>query len=710
MNEKNDRTEKQRFPYINRELSWVDFNARVLEEAFEKENPVMERIRFLSITASNLDEFFMVRVAGVREQVESGYGQADDSGLTPAKLLPLLNEKIYGFVERQYSCLHRSIVPALKKNNIHFVTPDDMNDEQIAFISGYFDKVLFPVLTPLAVDRSRPFPLLANKSLNIAVRLKSDKKEESYFAVVQVPGILSRFLEVPSKEGRTFVLLEDVITYKLEALFELNDIQATCPFRMTRNSDLEIDEEAEDLMSEIVKSIKRRKRGKPVRLELLQRSDRETKEFLIEMLDIDKSCIYEVTGPLDLTFLSKFANLSGCEALCFQPIKPVYPPAAFWGSNDIFQSIREKDRMVHHPYESFECVVDFVRWAAEDENVLAIKQTLYRVSGHSPIIAALIRAAENGKQVTVLVELKARFDEENNILWAKKLEEAGCHVIYGLAGLKTHCKILLVVRRDSDGIRRYLHMGTGNYNDSTAKIYTDVGVFTCKEPYGRDASSLFNVLTGYSLPPDYNKFAVAPHGLRSFFVRMIEKEISNSLAGLPCGIVAKVNSLVDAELIQLLYRASQANVPIQLIVRGICCLVPGLPGISENITVISIVGQLLEHSRIFQFENAGNPKIYMGSADWMPRNLDRRVELVFPIEDEDLKERAFGILDTMLSDNMNARVLQPDTSYEHIDRRGKVSHNSHVEFSLMAQKAVKDMEIPVQDASKPYKPIRSSAE
>lgn len=710
MNEKNDRTEKQRFPYINRELSWVDFNARVLEEAFEKENPVMERIRFLSITASNLDEFFMVRVAGVREQVESGYGQADDSGLTPAKLLPLLNEKIYGFVERQYSCLHRSIVPALKKNNIHFVTPDDMNDEQIAFISGYFDKVLFPVLTPLAVDRSRPFPLLANKSLNIAVRLKSDKKEESYFAVVQVPGILSRFLEVPSKEGRTFVLLEDVITYKLEALFELNDIQATCPFRMTRNSDLEIDEEAEDLMSEIVKSIKRRKRGKPVRLELLQRSDRETKEFLIEMLDIDKSCIYEVTGPLDLTFLSKFANLSGCEALCFQPIKPVYPPAAFWGSNDIFQSIREKDRMVHHPYESFECVVDFVRRAAEDENVLAIKQTLYRVSGHSPIIAALIRAAENGKQVTVLVELKARFDEENNILWAKKLEEAGCHVIYGLAGLKTHCKILLVVRRDSDGIRRYLHMGTGNYNDSTAKIYTDVGVFTCKEPYGRDASSLFNVLTGYSLPPDYNKFAVAPHGLRNFFVRMIEKEISNSLAGLPCGIVAKVNSLVDAELIQLLYRASQANVPIQLIVRGICCLVPGLPGISENITVISIVGQLLEHSRIFQFENAGNPKIYMGSADWMPRNLDRRVELVFPIEDEDLKERAFGILDTMLSDNMNARVLQPDTSYEHIDRRGKVSHNSHVEFSLMAQKAVKDMEIPVQDASKPYKPIRSSAE
>ena len=691
MIEKNEKMEKQQLPFINRELSWMDFNARVLEEAFEKENPVMERIRFLSITASNLDEFFMVRVAGVKEQVESGYNRADFSGLTPAKLLPQLNTKIYGFTERQYSCLHRSIVPALKKNGIMFVTPDQMSEKQTAFISDYFDTVLFPVLTPLAVDRSRPFPFLANKSLNLAVRLKSKKSEESYFAVVQVPGILSRFLEVPSEEGRVFVLLEDVITYKLESLFELNEIQASCPFRITRDSDLEIDEEADDLLSEIVKSIKRRKRGKPVRLELLQRCDKETKEFLIEMLEIHKSEIYEVPGPLDLTFLSKFANLSGCEHLCFKPIKPVYPPAAFWGYSDMFEAIRDKDRMVHHPYESFECVVDFVRQAAEDENVLAIKQTLYRVSGHSPIVAALLRAAE-----------------ENNILWAKKLEEAGCHVIYGLAGLKTHCKILLVVRRDEDGIRRYLHMATGNYNDSTAKIYTDIGVFTCKEPFGRDASSLFNVLTGYSLPPDYNKFAVAPHGLREFFVRMIQKEIANAQAGLPCGITAKVNSLVDPEIIELLYQASQANVPIRLIVRGICCLVPGLPGVSENITVISIVGQLLEHSRIFKFENAGNPKIYMGSADWMPRNLDRRIELVFPIEDEDLKERAFGILETMWNDNINARMLRSDTTYEHIDRRGKAPHNSQVEFSIMAQKAVKALQVP--DASQPYKPIRSTAE
>lgn len=361
--------------------------------------------------------------------------------------------------------------------------------------------------------------------------------------------------------------------------------------------------------------------------------------------------------------------------------------------------------MVHHPYESFETVVDFVRQAAEDENVLAIKQTLYRVSGHSPIIAALIRAAENGKQVTVLVELKARFDEENNILWAKKLEEAGCHVIYGLAGLKTHCKILLVVRRDEDCIRRYVHMGTGNYNDSTAKIYTDIGVFTCKEPFGTDASSLFNVLTGYSRPPEYNKMLVAPNKLRGFFESMIQRETQNAKDGLPCGITAKVNSLVDPEIISLLYKASQAGVPIRLIVRGICCLIPGLPGVSEHIEVISIIGQLLEHSRIFRFENGGTPKIYMGSADWMSRNLDRRIELVFPIEDEGLKQRAFGILDLMLNDNINARMMASTTEYHHIDRRGKVPCNCQREFSRLAQEAVAKLEIP--DRNQPLKPILS---
>ena len=694
---------KETISYYNRELSWMDFNGRVLEESFEKENPIMERLRFLGITASNLDEFFMVRVAGVKEQIHSGYHEPDVSGLTPEELMDELTEKIRTFTERQYSALHRSIMPALKRDKIRFLSPEEMNDKQKQYISEYFDKILFPVLTPLAVDRSRPFPMLANKSLNIAVRLKSS--EEAYFALVQVPSILPRFLEVPSVSGKAFVLLENIIIYKIDVLFELHTIEACCPFRLTRNADLEIDEEAEDLLTEIQKSIKKRKRGRPVRLEIVQKCDAEIKEFLIEMLDIKALDIFELPGPIDLTFLLKFASIPGSEELSFKPIKPVYPPADFWGYDDVFEAIREKDRMVHHPYESFECVVDFVRKAADDENVLAIKQTLYRVSGHSPIVAALIRAAENGKQVTVLVELKARFDEENNIVWAKKLEQAGCHVIYGLAGLKTHCKILLVVRREEDGIRRYVHMGTGNYNDSTAKIYTDIGVFTCKEPYGTDASSLFNVLTGYSRPPEYNKFIVAPNGMRLFFERMIQREADNAAHGLPSGIIAKVNSLVDPDIIQLLYRASQAGVPIRLIVRGICCLIPGLPGVSDNISVHSIVGQLLEHSRIFRFENGGDPKVFMGSADWMQRNLDRRVELIFPIESEELRERTFRILDILLSDNINTRIMQPDTTYLHVDRRGKQRLNCQTVFAARASECVRKLE--KQNESKMMEPIRS---
>ena len=692
-----------KMPYINRELSWMDFNSRVLEEALEKENPIMERVRFLGISASNLDEFFMVRVAGVKAQIISGYQSADASGLTPTALFAQLQEKIHKFVEKQYSCCQRSVIPALKKQGIVFLTPNEMNKKQQKYISDYFDKVLFPVLTPLAVDESRPFPLLANKSLNIAVRLKGED-EESCFALVQVPSILSRFLELPSDEGRAFVLLENIIIYKIEELFELHSIEACTPFRLTRNSDLDIDEEAEDLLLEIEKSIKKRKRGRPVRLEIAHKCDKQTRHFLIETLKVKDTDIYSIQGPIDLTFFTKFAGLNGCEQLCFEPITPVYPPADFFEHKNVFDAIKEKDRMLHHPYESFKCVVDFVRQAAEDENVLAIKQTLYRVSGNSPIVAALIKAAENGKQVTVLVELKARFDEENNILWAKKLEEAGCHVIYGLVGLKTHCKILLVVRREEDGIRRYVHMGTGNYNDSTAKIYTDISLFTCKEPYGMDASSLFNVLTGYSRPPEYNKFAVAPHGLRSFFVQMIEREIENSKKGLPSGIIVKVNSLVDPEMIELMYKASQNGVNVQLIVRGICCLIPGIPGISENISVHSIVGQLLEHSRIFQFENAGNPKIYMGSADWMQRNLDHRVELVFPIEDPDLQKRAFDIVQTMLNDTINTRLLQNDTTYIEIDKRSKAPFNSQYEFSVYAKEAVAKLE--ALDESKPYTPIR----
>lgn len=702
---------------IDRELSWLDFNARVLEEAYEKENPLMERMRFLAITASNLDEFMMVRVAGVMDVAESGRKKLYSSGLTPQELLPMLDKKIRDFVDRQYSCLSRSILPQLEKAGIRFVRVSDLTPEQLVHIDAYFDKVLFPVLTPMAVDRSRPFPRLANKSLNIVVHLREKQENEpkpkkkgkksddrEAFAVVQVPSILPRFLELPEvkledgSKQRSFVLLEDIIIRHMASLFELHEIVSCSLFRLTRDSDLSIDEESDDFLAEIKASIKKRKSGRPVRLEVHTSCDPDSLAFLEEMLPIEEGKVIKVPGPLDLTLFSKFASIPGSAAMSYEPIVPVPVPADFVGYEDIFSAIRAHDCMVHHPYESFDVVVNFVRAAAEDPDVLAIKQTLYRVSGNSPIVAALEKAAENGKQVTVLVELKARFDEENNIHWAQKLEKAGCHVVYGLSGLKTHCKILLVVRREEDGIRRYVHMGTGNYNDSTARIYTDIGVMTCKEPYGSDASSLFNVLTGYSRPPRYNRFVTAPIDMRPFFQEMIEGEITAASQGLPSGITAKVNSLVDPDIIELLYKASQAGVPIKLIVRGICCLIPGVPGLSENITVHSIVGQLLEHSRIFKFECGGKPRIWMGSADWMQRNLDHRVELVFPIEAE-LQDRAEEILEVMWNDNVNTRVMQPDASYQLVDRRGsRKMLNSHRAFSDMARAAAEKARAEVEPA------------
>ena len=671
-----------RLPFTNRELSWMDFNARVLEEAYEKDNPVLERFKFLGITASNLDEFFMVRVAGVKEQVRSGYREPDNAGLAPQQQLTLLSAKIHAFVEKQYTCLSRSLIPLLRQQAFFLLRAEEWNEDQQSFADDYFRNVLFPVLTPLAVDRSRPFPMLSNKSLNLGIRLK--REGELAFAVVQVPSILPRLVELPCENGRAFVLLETIIEAHLAELFELHDIEAVAAFRVTRNADLDIDEESEDLLIEIQESIKKRKRGKPVRLELSRHCDGELKEFLTEMLDVDELDIYEIGGPLDLTFCFRISSLD--DRLRLPPINPV-PAADFCGWEDMFAAIRERDRFVHHPYESFDSVVNFVRTAAEDPDVLAIKQTLYRVSGNSPIIAALMRAADNGKQVTVLVELKARFDEENNIHWALKLEEAGCHVIYGLAGLKTHCKILLVVRREEDGLRRYVHMGTGNYNDSTARQYTDMGMFTCRESYGADASSLFNVLTGYSRPPQYNRFVTAPEGMRPFFQRMIERETENAKNGLPSGIYAKVNSLVDPDIIYRLYAASQSGVPVRLVVRGICSLIPGLPGVSENIRVVSLVGQLLEHSRIFRFENGGNPKLYLGSADWMPRNLDRRVELVFPVEDEDIIRRVEEVIALTQEDTVNAREQNGDGVYSMVDGRGRPAVNSQLELAKRARTA-----------------------
>ena len=676
---------RETVPYfINRELSWLDFNARVLEEAYEKDNPVLERCKFLGITASNLDEFFMVRVAGVREQVRSGYKEPDASGLTPRQQLEKLSEKIHAFTEKQYNCLQRSLIPLLRQHHILLLKKEDLDSKQREFADDYFEDVLFPVLTPLAVDRSRPFPMLLNKSLNLAVRL--EREGETAFAVVQVPAILPRLVELPCEGERAFLPLEEILVLHLEDLFELHRIQAVAAFRVTRNSDLAIDEEAEDLLIEIQESIKKRKRGRPVRLELSRHCDPELREFLVDMLRVEEPDIYEVSGPLDLTFCFGLSSLD--DSLRLPPIEPV-PAADFAGWEDMFAAIRERDRFVHHPYESFDAVVNFVRTAAEDPDVLAIKQTLYRVSGNSPIIAALIRAAENGKQVTVLVELKARFDEENNIHWALKLEEAGCHVVYGLAGLKTHCKILLVVRREEDGLRRYVHLGTGNYNDSTARQYTDMGMFTCRESFGTDASSLFNVLTGYSRPPRYNRLIAAPDGLRPFFYEMIDREIDNIRHGLPAGIFAKVNSLADPAMVVKLYEASQAGVPITLVVRGICCLTPGVPGVSDNITVMSLVGQLLEHSRIFRFENGGNPKLYLGSADWMPRNLDRRVELVFPVEEEAIRERVEEVIRLNTEDTVNARVENSEGKYSFKDMRKNDELNSQLELARRARAASK---------------------
>lgn len=693
-------------PYVNREISWLAFNKRVLEEAVKRDYPIMERLRFLAITSSNLDEFFMVRVAGVKAQVKAGYQKKDDSGLTPAQLLEELHERCRRFMQRQYSCLLRSLLPALQKEGILFTPVLEMSREQRVFIENYFEEILFPVLTPLAVDASRPFPQLANQSLNIAVRLKLKEKKkgaESCFAVVQVPSILPRYLELPSPGSmRVYTLLEDIIIHKLGDLFELHDIKAASPFRLTRDSDLEIDEEASDFLFAVEQSIKKRKRGRPVRLEILKTCDPQIKKFLASMLKIKDKDMYELPGPLDLAFLSKFADQKQFSHLCFQPIVPV-ESADFTGEEDIFAAIRRRDCLVYHPYESFDIVTRFITTAAEDANVLAIKQTLYRVSGNSPIVAALMKAAENGKQVTVLVELKARFDEENNINWAKKLEQAGCHVIYGLQGLKTHCKIALAVRREGEEIRRYLHLGTGNYNDSTARIYTDLGLFTCNPAFGEDASSLFNAITGYSAPPEYNDFVVAPHGMREFFERKIRREIEHAQAGRPCGITIKVNALVDPQLIAGLYEASQAGVPVQLIVRGVCCLLPGVEGISENIRVISIVGQLLEHSRIFRFAGGGEPEVYIGSADWMPRNLDRRIELIFPILDEQLKARVFSFLDLQLQDNYNARELHADGKYQRVSRRGR--RKIHSQLMLYEEAKKRLAEVHKKEKAEPFTPV-----
>ena len=686
MNNSFDKTEY----FTNRELSWIKFDERVLGEAKDKTYPLLERLKFLSITASNLDEFFMVRVASLVDMINAGYTKKDIAGMTPSEQYQAIAEETHNFVDSQYITFNKSLLPQMQQAGIKFVSQhEELTKEQGEFVDKYFYENVYPVLTPMAVDSSRPFPLIRNKTLNIGALLSKKKEEkEIEFATVQVPSVLSRIVMIPSDtDGVTIILLEEIIERNISKLFLNYDVLCAHPFRIMRNADLTIDEdEAEDLLKEIEKQVKKRAWGQAIRLEVSDDMDSKLLKYLKKELDIIDNGVYKINGPLDLTFLMKLYGLEGFDDLRSPKFIPKENPAIPAEAN-IFECIRKNDILLHHPYETFEPVVNFIREAAKDPDVLAIKQTLYRVSGNSPIIAALEKAADNGKQVTVLVELKARFDEENNIIWAKKLEKAGCHVIYGLVGLKTHSKITLVVRREEDGIRRYVHLGTGNYNDSTAKLYTDIGLLTCSEPIGEDATAVFNMLSGYSEPVWWNKLSLAPLWLKDRFIGMIERERDNAKAGKKAVIRAKINSLCDKDVIMALYDASSAGVKIDLIVRGICCIKTGIKGVSENITVRSIVGEYLEHSRIFYFENGGNSEVYCASADWMPRNLERRVEILYPIDNLELKGKVIHILDVLFEDNIRASIMQDDGSYEKPDRRGKVSVCAHDVFKQEATDA-----------------------
>ena len=707
--------------YMNRELSWIGFNYRILSEARDKANPLFERLKFLSITSSNLDEFFMVRVASLKDMINADCDKKDIAGMTPKEQIEAILNETHDFVNLQYSTYNRSLVPALKGENLIIIDKHEhLNEEQKKYVDRYFDENIYPVLTPMAVDSSRPFPLIRNKSLNIAALLEEKeslaekvearkqekdgkKKEEKQekeleFATVQVPSVLPRIIRIPSEEEgqTTIILLEEIIERHIQKLFMNYKVVCAHPYRVMRNADLSIDEDdAEDLLKEIEKQLKKRQWGEAIRLEIEDKMDDRLLNILKEELNIRQKDIFPINGPLDLTFLMKLYGIEGFDQLKTPKYIP-QPNPAINPDENIFDQISKGDILLHHPYQTFDPVVDFVRQAATDKKVLAIKQTLYRVSGNSPIIASLAQAAENGKQVSVLVELKARFDEENNIVWAKKLEKAGCHVIYGIKGLKTHSKITMVVRSEEEGIKRYVHLGTGNYNDSTAKLYTDMGLFTCSQAIGEDATAVFNMLSGYSEPAGWNKLALAPLWLRDKFEYLIRREINFAKEGKEAFIVAKMNSLCDRETIDLLYKASEAGVKINLIVRGICCLRVGVPGLSQNISVRSIVGTFLEHSRIFYFHNGGYEEVYMGSADWMPRNLDKRVEILFPVEAPELKEEVIHILNIQLADTLKAHIMKPDGNYDKVDKRGKTPLASQKYFCQEAMeraRAMKDKHI-----------------
>ncbi len=684
--------------FYNRELSWLKFNLRVLKEAMGKETPLLERLKFIAISASNLDEFFMVRVAGLWSNFDSGVEKRDASGMSVHEQLVAISQAAHEQVRTQTKSLI-ALMAEMDAVKLHFRRVKDLSELGKDWLEEYYREVVFPVLTPMAVDASRPFPFLANKTLNLAVELIKADGEHS-MGLIQVPSVLDRIVEVEPEGKRTFVFLEDIIASHCHDLFKGCHILDMVSFRVTRDSDLDLEEDdSVDLMKEVEESLRKRKRGAAVRLEIFKTNNNRIKKFLEENLDVTEMEVYEINGPLDPTCFFKFIGMKGMWPWMYEPFVP-QRPLELPDDSDLFAAIRENDILLHHPYESFDPVVKLVSDAADDPQVLAIKQTLYRVSGNSPIVAALARAAENGKQVTVLVELKARFDEENNILWARRLEKAGCHVIYGLVGLKTHAKIILIVRKEDNGIRRYLHLGTGNYNDSTAKLYTDLGLMTANDEFGSDASAFFNLLSGYSEPPVWNKLVMAPLGLREKIYALIDNEIAMVRAGREGHIIAKMNSLIDQPVIQKLYEASAAGVHIDLIVRGICGLRTGIEGISDNITVRSIVGRQLEHSRIFWFANGGEEQLYLSSADWMPRNLNDRVELFFPVETEEHIHRIKALLDLYLRDNMGAHMMQSNGTYRRV--RNKLEPvSAQSTLYEMAQLAVTADKLPMEKRLQP---------
>jgi polyphosphate kinase len=685
-------------PLLNRELSWLAFNERVLEEAFDERWPLLERLKFLCITETNLDEFFMIRVSGLLDQLSSEIVEASDDGLPPAEALARVRAAVQKMEVRQTTCLVDDLLPKLAASGISILTCEALTDEQRMGASAYFRRNVLPVLTPLAVDPGHPFPFLSNLSMNVAVEVKNPETGEVKFARVKVPQVLPRLLPLREivegkkkirPEKAEFLLLESLVQANLGELFPGLDIVSSHLFRVTRDADIEIQEdEASDLLATIEQEVRRRRFGAVVRLEVAPKTPKRVRKLLVKQLEITEDEIYEVDGPLGAGDLMSLAKLDRKD-LKDAPVSPAVPAILSQPDTSIFGAIRAGDILLHHPYDSFSPVVEMINRAAVDSKTVAIKMTLYRTNPDAGLIPALVRAAENGKQVAVLVELKARFDEENNITWAKSLEQAGVHVVYGVVGLKTHGKIALVVRREKDEIRRYVHLGTGNYNSSTARLYTDFGLMTCRPEFGEDATRFFNALTAFTGRTSYARLVTAPKDLHRWVLEEIARETAHARAGRPSGIRAKMNALVDPKVIAALYEASQAGVPIDLLVRGVCCLTPGLPGVSETIRVRSIVGRFLEHSRAFVFENGGERQVWLSSADWMQRNFFRRVEIAFPVEEPALAQRVVDAFDTMWKDNVRARELKSDGSYVRLaPKEGETACDSQTLFVEDARRRI----------------------